>query len=284
MFEIIQKEIIAPGLVLLKIKAPEVSKKVKPGQFVIVRTDEAGERIPLSIADWDDTSLTVIIQNVGVSTRKLSTLEKGDFILNLAGPLGEPSKIDNYGTVAVLSGCFGTGPAFAMARALKAAGNRVVYIIEARNRNWLFWLDKLEEVSDKLIVTCNDGSAEDCNASGPLEQVLRSENVDRVYAIGCTFMMMEISRITEPLRKETRVSLMPIMVDGTGMCGACRCSVDGKIRFGCVDGPEFDGHKVDWSQLIERMRSYLDAETEALDLWERENWHKAMDMKEKAIA
>lgn len=284
MFEILRKEIIAPGLVLLKIKAPEVAAKAKPGQFIIVRADEAGERIPLSIADWDDISVTVIIQNVGVSTRKLSSLEKGDFILNLAGPLGEPSKIENYGTVAVVSGCFGTGPGFAMARALKAAGNRVVYIIEARNRDWLFWLDRLEGVSDKLIVTCGDGSAKDCNASGPLERILSSEKIDRIYAIGCTFMMMEISRITEPSGKETRVSLMPIMVDGTGMCGACRCSVDGKVKFGCVDGPEFDGHKVDWLQLIERMRSYLDSETEALDLWERENWHKAMDAKEKAIA
>lgn len=284
MFEILQKEIVAPGLVLLRIKAPDVSKKAKPGQFVIVRADEVGERIPLSIADWDDSSLTVLIQDVGVSTRKLSALVKGDFILNLAGPLGRPSKIENYGSVAVVSGCFGTGPGFAVARALKAAGNRVVYIIEARNRDWLFWLDRLEKVSDKLIVTCNDGSAKDCNASGPLEQILALERIDRVYAIGCTFMMMEISRITEPSGKETRVSLMPIMVDGTGMCGACRCSVDGKVKFGCVDGPEFDGHKVDWPQLIVRMRSYLDAETEALDLYERENWHKAMDAKGKAIA
>ncbi len=284
MFEILQKEVIAPGLVLLMIKAPEVAKKVKPGQFVIVRADEVGERIPLSIADWDDNSLTVIIQDVGVSTRKLSALEKGDFILNLAGPLGKPSNIENYGTVAVVSGCFGTGPGFAMARALKAAGNRVVYVIEARNRDWLFWLDRLEKVSDKLIVTCNDGSAKDCNSSAPLDKILRSENVNRVYAIGCTFMMMEISRITEPFGKEPRVSLMPLMVDGTGMCGACRCSIDGKVKFGCVDGPEFDGHKVDWSQLIERMRSSLDSETEALDLYERENWHKAMDAKGKAIA
>ncbi len=284
MFEILQKETVAPGLVLLRIKAPEVAKKAKPGQFIIVRADDVGERIPLSIADWDDSSLTVLIQDVGVSTRKLSALEKGDFILNLAGPLGTPSKIENYGTVAIVSGCFGTGPGFAMARALKAAGNRVVYIIEARNRDWLFWLDRLEGVSDKLIVTCNDGSAKECNASGPLEQILNSEKIDRVYAIGCTFMMMEISRITEPIGKETRVCLMPIMVDGTGMCGACRCSIDGKVKFGCVDGPEFDGHKVDWPQLIERMRSYLDSETEALDLWERENWHKAMDAKVKITA
>lgn len=281
MNEILEKEILAPGLVLLRIKAPEVACKAKPGQFVIVRADETGERIPLSIADWDGDSITVMIQDVGVSTRKLSSLEKDDFILNLAGPLGMPSKIENYGTVAVVSGCFGIGPGFALARALKDAGNRVISVVEARNRDWLFWLDRLAKVSDRLVVTCNDGSAEECNANSPLERILESEKVDRVYAIGCTFMMMEISRITQPSGVEARVSLMPLMVDGTGMCGACRCSVDGKVKFGCVDGPEFDGHKVDWPQLIERMRSYLDAETEALDLWERENWHRAMDSKRK---
>lgn len=284
MFEILQKDDIAPGLVLLRIKAPEVAKKTKPGQFVMVRADEVGERIPLSIADWDDSSITVIIQDVGVTTRKLSALVKGDIILNLAGPLGKPSKIENYGTVAVVSGCFGTGPGFAMARELKSAGNKVVYVIEARNRDWIFWADKIEGVSDKLIVTCNDGSATECNAKGPLEKILASEMIDRVYAIGCTFMMMEISRITQPFGIQTRVSLMPLMVDGTGMCGACRCSVDDKVVFGCVDGPEFDGHKVDWSQLIERMRGFLDSETEALDLWERENWHKAVDAKAKGKA
>ncbi len=284
MNEILGKENLSPGLVLLKIKAPEVAKKAKPGQFVIVRADELGERIPLSIADWDDKSVSVIIQDVGVSTHKLSLLGSGDFILNLAGPLGRPSEIANYGTVAIVSGCFGIGPGYALARALKNAGNRVISILEARNKGWLFWLDRLEKVSDKLIVTCNEAGAEDSCATGPLERLLESEKVDRVYAIGCTFMMMEIARAAKPAGIPTRVSLMPLMVDGTGMCGACRCSVDGKVKFGCVDGPEFDGHKVDWPQLIERMRSYLDAETEALDIWERENWHRAVDAKRKATA
>jgi ferredoxin--NADP+ reductase len=279
MNEVLEKETLAPGLVLLRIRAPEVALKAKPGQFVIVRTDEFAERIPLSLADWDKESVTTIVQDVGVSTRKLCALEKGEAVLNLAGPLGAPSKIEKYGTVAIVSGCFGSGPGYALARALKGAGNRIVYIVEARNKNWTFWLDKIESVSDRLVVTSNDGSTDACNANGPLEEILESERIDRVYAIGCTFMMMEISGVTKPFGMTTRVSLMPLMVDGTGMCGACRCSIEGKVKFGCVDGPEFDGHKVDWSLLIERMRGYLDEETTALDLWDRENWHKALDRK-----
>ncbi len=284
MYEVLEREMLAPGLVLLKIRAPAVARKALAGQFIIVRAEEFSERIPLSLADWDEESVTVIVQDVGVSTRKLCSLQKGDFIQNLAGPLGAASRIEMYGTVAIVGGCFGIGPGFALARALKEAGNQVLFIVEARNEGWTFWLDRLQDVSDSLIVTCNDGTTEECNANGPLESIFKSQKVDRVCAIGCTFMMMEISEVTEPLGIPTRVSLMPLMVDGTGMCGACRCSVDGKVRFGCVDGPEFDGHKVDWRLLIERMRSYLDEEMVALDLWERENWHLAQEQKMKMAA
>jgi ferredoxin--NADP+ reductase len=284
MYEVLEREVLAPGLVLLKIRAPAVAGKALAGQFIIVRAEEFSERIPLSLADWDEESVTVIVQDVGVSTRKLCSLQKGNFIQNLAGPLGVPSRIEMYGTVAIVGGCFGIGPGFALARALKEAGNQVLFIVEARNEGWTFWLDRLQDVSDSLIVSCNDGTTEECNANGPLESILQSQKVDRVCAIGCTFMMMEISKVTEPLGIPTRVSLMPLMVDGTGMCGACRCSVDGKVRFGCVDGPEFDGHKVDWRLLIERMRSYLDEEMVALDLWERENWHLAQEQKMKIAA
>jgi ferredoxin/flavodoxin---NADP+ reductase len=276
MYEVLEKELLAPGLVRLRIRAPEVAGKVRPGQFVIVRVDETGERVPLSLADWDECSITVIVQDVGVSTRKLAALEKGDSILNVAGPLGTPSRIENYGTVVVVGGCFGIGPGYALARALKEAGNRVLFIVEARNKDWLFWQDKLKAVSDRLIITCGDGSAEAANGVKPLAQLISEEKIDRVFAVGCSFMMMEIANTTRPLDVKTRVSLMPLMVDGTGMCGACRCSVGGEVKFGCVDGPEFDAHQVDWSLLIERMRSYLDEETGALDLLERENWHRAM--------
>lgn len=276
MYEILEKENLAPGLVRLRIRAPDVAGKVRPGQFVIVRVDETGERVPLSLADWDEDSITVIVQDVGASTRKLCSLGKGDFILNVAGPLGTPSRIENYGTVAVVGGCFGIGPGYALARALKKAGNRVIFIVEARNKDWLFWLDSLKAVSDRLITTCGDGSAEAAFGTQPLAKLMKDEKIDRVYAVGCSFMMMEIANTTRPFGVKTRVSLMPLMVDGTGMCGACRCSVGGEVKFGCVDGPEFDAHEVDWSLLIERMRSYLSEETGALDLWERENWHKAM--------
>ena len=279
MYDVLEKETLAPGLVLLRISAPEVAKKARPGQFIIVRCDEFAERIPLSLADWDESTVTVIVQDVGVSTRKLCALEKGDSILNLAGPLGAPSIIEKFGTVVIVSGCFGSGPGYALARALKEAGNRIIYIVEARNRDWTFWLDNIESVSDRLIVTTNDGTSEAQNANKPLEEVLASEKIDRIYAIGCTFMMMEICRVAQPWGVPTRVSLMPLMVDGTGMCGACRCSIEGKVKFGCVDGPEFDGQKVDWRPLIERMRSYLEDETAALDIWEKENWHRALDRK-----
>lgn len=279
MYEVLDKKDLAPSLVMLKIKAADVARKVKPGQFVILRVDETGERVPLSVADWDKDSITIVVQDVGVSTRKLCALKKGEFIQNLAGPLGTASKIENYGTVAIVGGCFGIGPGYALARALKAAGNKVIFIVEARNKNWLFWGDKIEKVSDKFILTCGDGSAEAAFGTKPLADLLAKEKVDRVYAIGCTFMMMEIANTTRPFDLKTRVSLMPLMVDGTGMCGACRCSIGGEVKFGCVDGPEFDAHLVDWEQLIERMRSYLDEETYALDLWERENWHKAMKAK-----
>jgi ferredoxin--NADP+ reductase len=244
MYEITDKERLASGLVMLKVTAPEVARKARPGQFVIARADEQGERIPISIADWSDGTVTLVFQEIGTSTRKLGSLDKGMKIQNIAGPLGNPSKIENFGTVVVASGCFGNGPAYALARALKDAGNRVISVVEGRNRDYLFWTDRIKEVSDRLIVTCGDGSAEDQCATGPLVELLKSEDVDRVYAVGCTFMMMECSRATKPSGVETMVSLVPIMVDGTGMCGACRCSVGGEMKLGCVDGPEFDGHKV----------------------------------------
>jgi len=279
MYEVQKRDALAPGLTLLKIRAPQIARKMQPGQFVIARVDEFGERIPLSVADWDNESISVVVQDVGVSTRKISLLDVTDSLQNLAGPLGKPSPIENFGTVAVVSGCFGIGPGYALARALKKAGNRVIMIVEARNPDWLFWQDRLEKVSDRLILTCNRAGADDSCATNPVKKLIESEKIDRVYAIGCTFMMMEISNATAPAAVPTRVSLMPLMVDGTGMCGACRCLVEGKTVLGCVDGPEFDGHKVDWNRLVERMRSYLDEETAAMDIWDRENWHLAADRK-----
>ncbi|NYT01590.1 MAG: sulfide/dihydroorotate dehydrogenase-like FAD/NAD-binding protein [Methanosarcinales archaeon] len=279
MYEVLRKQRIAPGLNIMSVRAPEMARKVRPGQFVILMVDEKGERIPLSVADWDreEGSITVVFQEVGTSTRKLGLLEAGDGVFSFAGPMGKPSPIRNYGTVVVISGCYGTGPAYPIARALKEAGCRVIHIVEGRNRDWLFWLDRLEAVADRLILTCGDGSMEACYANDPLSRILEEERVDRIYAIGCTFMMMEAARATLDRGVPTRVSLTPIMVDGTGMCGACRVNVGGRVMFGCVDGPEFDGHQVDWKSLIERAGCYLKEEVESLDRWDRENWHRAMN-------
>jgi ferredoxin--NADP+ reductase len=283
MYKILENRTISHGLQLLRVEAPAVAAKAQAGQFVIVRVDDQGERIPLSIAGWDDESVTFIVQDVGVTTRKLSLCEEGTSIPTLAGPLGRPFTIERNTTVAVVCGCFGIGPALPLARALKEAGNRVITIIEARNKDWLFWTSEHEAASDKLVTTAGDGTYGDCNASNPLGRILSSEPVSQIYAVGCTFMMKEVARIASSYKIRSRASLMPLMVDGTGMCGACRCLVGGKVRFGCVDGPEFDGAEVDWDLLVHRMRSYLDLEVQALDEWDRENWHRALDQRNKKL-
>lgn len=274
--EIVRKETIAPGFTLMEIRAPDIAEKIQPGQFMILRVDEEGERIPMSVADWDREkgTVTLVFQELGLSTKKLGLMGTGQRLANLAGPLGKPAEIGRFGTVVCVSGCFGTGPGFALARALKEAGNRVIYIAEALKSEFFFWLDRLEEVSDRLIVTSGDREGGVARwAKVPLKEILESEKVDRIYLVGCTFMLMSCSRASEPYGVVTRVSLMPIMIDGTGMCGACRVNIGGEIKLACVEGPEFDGHQVDWNELMERARSYLKEEERALDLWEIDSWH-----------
>jgi len=274
--EIVQKETIAPGFKLMEIRAPEIAEKIQPGQFMILRVDEEGERIPMSVADWDRKkgTVTLVFQELGLSTKKLGLMEAGQRLANLAGPLGKPAEVGSFGTVVVVSGCFGAGPAYALARALKEAKNQVIAIVEAYKGELLFWLDRLEKVSDRLIVTSGDKTRGVARwAKDPLREVLESEEVDRIYLVGCTFMMATCSRVSEPFGAKTMVSLMPIMIDGTGMCGACRVNVGGEIKLACVEGPEFDGHEVDWDELMERARGYLKEEERALDLWEIDNWH-----------
>jgi ferredoxin--NADP+ reductase len=274
--EIVRKETIAPGFKLMEIRAPEIAEKIQPGQFMILRIDEAGERIPMSVADWDREkgTVTFVFQELGLSTKKLGLMEAGQRLANLAGPLGKPAEVGQFGTVIVVSGCFGAGPAYALVKALKEEGNHVISIVEAYKGEFLFWLDRLEEASDKLIITSGDRSVGIARyAKDPLRELLESEQIDRIYLIGCTFMMATCSRVSEPFGAETRVSLMPIMIDGTGMCGACRVNVGGETKLACVEGPEFDGHEVDWNELMERARGYLKEEERALDLWEIDNWH-----------
>jgi ferredoxin--NADP+ reductase len=265
-FKIIAKEKLTPV-----IEAPALAKKAKAGQFVIIRVDEVGERIPLTLADWDakEGTITLVAMEVGTSTRKLGLLKAGDVLTNLVGPLGLPSDIEKFGTVVCVGGGVGIAPIHPIARSLRQAGNKVISIIGARNKDLLFWEDKMKKVSDELIVTTDDGSyAAKGLVTEPLKAKLEGGKIDRVIAIGPAVMMKFCSLTTKPFNVPTIVSLNSIMVDGTGMCGCCRISVGGKTKFACVDGPDFDGHQVDWNIAFDRQKVYLKEEKESLDRWE----------------
>lgn len=272
MFKIVTKEKLCPTVDFMKVAAPAVAKKAKPGQFVVIRVDEVGERIPLTLADWDakEGTVSLVAMRVGTSTYKLSHLNSGDRILDLVGPLGLPSEMENFGTVVCVGGGVGVAPVFPIARALKQAGNTVITIMGARSKDLLFWEDRLRSVSDELIVTTDDGTyARKGVVTVPLKEVLeREKKVNRVVAIGPAIMMKFCSLTTKPFAVPTIVSLNSIMVDGTGMCGCCRVSVADATKFVCVDGPEFDGHQVDWDLLFARQRIYCDEEKRSLELWQ----------------
>ncbi len=272
MYPILLRKDLVPNIHLFKIGAPEVAKKARAGQFVIVRVDERGERVPLTIADWDkeEGSITIVFMEVGTTTRRLAQLKEGDGLSNFVGPLGLPTHIENFGTVICVAGGVGVAPVVPIARALKEAGNRVISILGARNRSLLFWEEELGSVSDQLIVTTDDGSyGRKGLVTEPLKEILeKGEKVGRVIAIGPSIMMKFCALTTAPFGVKTIVSLNPIMVDGTGMCGACRISVGGVTRFTCVDGPDFDGHQVNWDELFARQRIYLDEEKRSLETWQ----------------
>ncbi len=263
MYKILLKQTLVPQIHLFKIDAPAVVKKAQAGQFIVVRIDEKGERIPLTVADWDskEGNMTIIFMEVGATTRRLAKLSTGDSIQDFVGPLGLPTHVQKYGTVCCVAGGVGVAPIMPIARAMKQAGNKVITIMGARSKNLLFWEDKLRSNSDQLIVTTDDGSyGRKALVTEPLKELIQSEQIDHVVAIGPSVMMKFCSKTTEPFGVKTTVSLNPIMVDGTGMCGCCRVAVDGMTKFACVDGPDFDGHKVDWDLLMARQRSYLDEE------------------------
>ena len=271
MYKIVTKEKLCPVVDFMKIEAPEVARKAKAGQFVVVRVDEVGERIPLTLADWDakEGTVTLVAMQVGTTTYKLAALNAGDHILDLIGPLGLPSEIDNFGTVVCVGGGVGVAPIYPIARALKQAGNKVITIMGARSKELLFWEDRLRSASHELIVTTDDGSyARKGVVTEPLKEILeRNKQINRIIAIGPAIMMKFCSLTTKPFGVTTIVSLNSIMVDGTGMCGCCRVSVGDSTKFVCVDGPEFDGHQVDWDILFNRQRIYCDEERQSLELW-----------------
>lgn len=269
MFKIANKQILAPKIKLVEILAPEIAKKARPGQFVILRVDEKGERFPLTIVDWnlEKGTICLIFQEVGVSTIKLGSLEVGDSILDVAGPLGRPSEIKKYGLVAAIGGGVGIAAIYPIARALKNAGNTLISIIGARSSNLLILEEKIRKISDEVYISTDDGTKGHKGFVSDILKMLieKGYSFDLVYAIGPTIMMKAVAEVTRPHRIKTIVSLNPIMLCGMGMCGTCRVTVAGETKFTCVDGPEFDAHLVDFDELIKRQRMYIKEEKKALE-------------------
>ena len=267
-FEVLEKCELVPNFHMVKILAPQIAKYAQPGQFAIVMVKETSERVPFTLIDWNEAegSITLVVEEVGRSSREVANLVKGSKIAHVTGPLGLPIPIEKVGTIVLGGGCYGIGSIYPIARALKKAGNRVIGVIEASS-SYLFYMEKeLESVCDELLFATKDGSK---GTWGGIQEVFVNlvqggTLVDRFIAIGCTFMMRMVSEATKPLGVPTFVALNPIMVDGTGMCGACRLSVGGETKFACVDGPTFDGHAVDWDELFSRRGAYAIQEIEAL--------------------
>jgi ferredoxin--NADP+ reductase len=269
MFEIIEKVRLSHTVALFRIKAPQIASKRKAGQFIMLRLNGFGERIPLTIVDSDteEGTITIISQEVGKTTSMLGALEKGAGILDVVGPLGKPTHIENFGTAACIGGGIGIAPVYPIASALKEAGNKVISIIGARTQELLILENKMREISDEIFVTTDDGSyGHHGFVTQILQRLIDEENkIDIVFAIGPLSMMRAVCNLTLQYELPTMVSLNPIMVDGTGMCGACRVNIAGKNMFACVDGPEFNGHDVDFEELIRRNRAYFKEEKMAME-------------------
>jgi ferredoxin/flavodoxin---NADP+ reductase len=267
--EIAYKEELCPKITMFKIYVPELVKKANAGQFIILRAYDHSERIPMSIGHLEREKglLTVVVMEVGMSTAEIVRMEVGEKFQDVVGPLGVPTHVKKYGTCVVIGGGVGIPPINPIARALKAEGNKVIGIIGARNKDLVILEDLLKEATDDLVVTTDDGSY---GMKGFVTDALQKliddgEKIDFVMAIGPVIMMKNVSKLTEKYDIETWVSLNPIMVDGTGMCGGCRVTIGGETKFACVDGPDFDGHKVDFDELTQRQRMYLPQEKKAYD-------------------
>ncbi|MCK5594751.1 sulfide/dihydroorotate dehydrogenase-like FAD/NAD-binding protein [bacterium] len=265
MYKILNVKQLSEEIKSMVISAPEIAKKAKPGQFIVLRIDENGERIPLTINDFDAKtgSITIIFQEVGKTTRKLGMLKKGDSLIDVAGPLGHPGKVEKLGTVVCIGGGVGVAVVYPEVRALKEIGNTVISIIGARNRDMVILEDKMREISDELHVTTDDGSyGRKGVVTDPLKEILMKKKADLVIAIGPIIMMKFVCLMTKEFDVPTIVNLNPIMVDGTGMCGSCRVTVGDETKFACVDGPEFNGHLVDFDELTNRNARFLNEEKE----------------------
>jgi len=268
MFRILSAEFLAPGIKRFAIEAPRIARKQKPGQFVILRLYEQGERIPLTIESSDSKrgTINIVVQSIGKTTHLLNSLNAGDTILDVVGPFGKPSEIENFGTVVVMGGGVGTAMAYPTATALKKAGNCVISIIGARDKDLVIFEKEMRAVSDVLMITTDDGSYADKGfVTDKLRQLIDDgTHIDLVLAIGPIPMMKAVADVTRSKGIRTIVSLNPIMIDGTGMCGGCRVLVDSRSKFACVDGPEFDAHLVNFDVLIQRNSMYRDAEQKSM--------------------
>lgn len=279
MYKILIKRVLADvggtRTTMMVVKAPDVARVCQPGQFVIIRVNETGERIPLTVADFnrDKGEVTIVFQEVGKTTKLLGTLERGEFIEDFVGPLGKPTPTDKYyGTVVAVGGGCGSAIAYPVARAFKEAGNYLITINGARSMDFLIYRNEMKSISDEWYETTDDGS---CGIHGFVTAVLgdlieKGRKIDLVFAVGPVPMMKFVSKTTESKKIHTIVSLNSIMVDGTGMCGACRVSVGGQMKFACVDGPEFDGHQVDFNELMGRLNAYKEKEELSLRRWKKE--------------
>ena len=274
MATILEKKLLRqPDVFYYKLAAPLISKKASPGQFVIIRLHENGERIPLSLADINpgEGTISLIVMAVGKTTTEMSLLKAGDKVLDLCGPLGNPTHVDKVGKVVLVGGGFGVAPLYPIARAFKAAGSETVCIMGARSKDLLIYEREMEELCDRVIVTTDDGSR---GMKGLVTSALRGEleqngGAGLVQTVGPAIMMKGVSETTRSFGVKTIVSLNPIMVDGTGMCGGCRVTVGGETLFACTDGPEFDGHRVDWDLLMNRQKKYVPEQKESFESWRK---------------
>jgi len=271
MHRLIRREHLNPEICLLELEARDIATCANPGQFVILRIDETGERFPLTLYDWnrENGTITLVVQAIGVSTKKLCALNKGDSVLDIAGPLGHAANTKDIGKVLCIGGGVGTAEAYQIAKAMKKDGNDVTVIIGARNKDLILCENEIREFCDNVYITTDDGSyGKKGFVTDVLKELLEKDAYDLVFAIGPVIMMKMVSEMTRPKSVKTLVSLNSIMVDGTGMCGCCRILYSGEQKFTCVDGPEFDGHLVDFDDLMHRQDRFKDKEKKALDHYE----------------
>lgn len=262
-YEILYKKELCTNQYEIRVKAPFITKNAKAGQFIILRTDKNSERIPLTIADYDRQNeiLTIVYMAVGYTTKKLASLDVGDEIEDIVGPLGVPTHIKNYGTVICVAGGYGAAPCYLIAKAFKEAGNKVHMVMGARTKDLIFWQDKMKNACNELHITTDDGTLGTKGFTTQVaKEIIDSEKVDYVIAVGPMPMMRAVAELTRPYGIKTEASMNPIMVDGTGMCGACRVTVGGKVKFACVDGPDFDAHLIDFDEVINRTKIYKEEE------------------------